>query len=399
MPSTAELRAAARVVHRRTAVIDGTRIFYREAGSPDAPALVLLHGFPTSSHMFRDLIPLVAHRFHVIAPDYPGYGFSDAPDPADFTYTFDHLSDVVERLIDHLGVRKATFYLQDFGGPIGFRIAVRRPELVEALVVQNAVAHVDGVSPALAPLQRYWQDPVANEAGARGMLAAATTRFQYEAGAADPSALAREAWTLDQALLDRPGNDRIQLALLLDYASNLGRFAEWQAYLRTFAPPTLVLWGANDPFFTPAGAEAFRRDLPAARVVLYEGGHFVLEEQATAIAGEILALQERIGRAPAELLWGIAHVEARDGKEAELEQALRHVVAETRKEPGNRHFDLYRGTAAPRRFFIHESWQDEGALQAHFVTAHVQELLGRLGDLAVAPLDLAVARPVDRVRD
>jgi pimeloyl-ACP methyl ester carboxylesterase len=283
------------IVIHRTIAIDGVNIFYREAGPPDGPTVLLLHGWPASSHMFRDLMPQLADRFRLIAPDYPGFGFSDAPGPHEFAYTFDHLADIVEKFVDALGITKASLYVQDYGGPIGFRLASKRPDLIRAIVVQNAVAHLEGVSEALAPLMAYWQDrgPV-NEAAVRGFLARETTIFQYTHGASRPERISPEAYTLDQALLDRPGNDAIQLALFYDYRTNPEHFAQWQQYLRTHKPPMLVVWGKDDPFFTPAGAHAFARDNPNATVKLLDGGHFVLEEAADTIADEIRALADRV---------------------------------------------------------------------------------------------------------
>jgi pimeloyl-ACP methyl ester carboxylesterase len=244
--------------------------------------------------MFRDLIPIVAERYHVIAPDYPGFGFSAAPSPDAYDYTFDRLAQTVEALVDALALANVTLYLHDYGGPVGFRIATRRPELIAGIVVQNAVAHLDGVSEALAPLMRYWSDPSPeNETAVRSMLAPETTLFQYLHGAARPEHVAPESYALDQALLDRPGNDAIQLALLYDYRKNPEHFAQWQAYLRTHQPPMLVVWGANDPFFTTAGAQAYQRDVPAAELRYFDGGHFALEEHHDAIGAAILAMNGR----------------------------------------------------------------------------------------------------------
>ncbi len=283
------------IVIHRTIAIDGVNIFYREAGPPDGPTVLLLHGWPASSHMFRNLMPQLADRFRLIAPDYPGFGFSDAPGPHEFAYTFDHLADIVEKFVDALGITKASLYVQDYGGPIGFRLASKRPDLIRAIVVQNAVAHLEGVSEALAPLVAYWHDrSAANEAAVRGFLARETTVFQYTHGANRPEKISPEAYTLDQALLDRPGNDAIQLELFYDYRTNPERFAEWQDYLRTHKPPMLVAWGQNDPFFTTAGAHAFARDNPNATVKLLDGGHFVLEEAADTIAAEMRALADRV---------------------------------------------------------------------------------------------------------
>jgi pimeloyl-ACP methyl ester carboxylesterase len=287
--------SAPRDVAYRTIAVDGVNIFYREAGPPDGPVVLLLHGWPSSSHMFRDLLPKLADRFHLIAPDYPGFGYSDAPLTSQFTYTFDNFAALVERFVAALGITKLSLYVQDYGGPIGFRLAAKRPDLIRAIVVQNAIAHTDGISENLAPLARYWEDQgVQNEAAVRGFLTFDTTKFQYMHGAAHPERISPDAYTLDQARLDRPGNDAIQLALFLDYRSNPPQFPVWQNYLRTHRPPMLVVWGKNDPFFTPAGADAIARDNPNATVVLVDGGHFALEEYATEIAAEMRALADRV---------------------------------------------------------------------------------------------------------
>ena len=279
---------AASAVTYRTADVDGVKVFYREAGPPDAPTVLLLHGFPTSSHMFRDLLPKLADRYRVIAPDYPGYGFSDAPPIGEFRYTFDRLTDVIERFTEQLGLARYSLYLQDFGGPVGFRLAARRPERVEALIVQNAVAHAEGLSEAMAPARRFWANRNAEtEQAMRGLLTLETTKFQYLHGAARPERISPDSWMLDQALLDRPGNAEIQLALLYDYQHNLARYADWQAYLRERQPPMLIVWGVNDPFFTVAGATAYKRDVPEAELHFFGGGHFLLEEYAAEVAGII----------------------------------------------------------------------------------------------------------------
>jgi pimeloyl-ACP methyl ester carboxylesterase len=289
------LAAAARAeappaVEYKTADIGGLKIFYREAGPPTAPVLLLLHGFPTSSHMYRELIPKLADRFRVIAPDYPGFGHSDAPPQAQFGYTFDKLTDTIEQLTDKLALRRYTLYMQDYGGPVGFRLATRHPERVQALVIQNAVAHAEGLSNALDPAKVFWHNRTPEtEQPIRGLLAAETTKFQYLQGAKNASRVSPDAWAFDQALLDRPGNADIQLALLYDYRTNPPLYAQWQAYLRQHQPKTLVVWGKNDPFFTVAGANAYKRDVPKAEVHLLDAGHFALEEHADAIARRIKA--------------------------------------------------------------------------------------------------------------
>jgi pimeloyl-ACP methyl ester carboxylesterase len=267
--------------------IDGINLFYREAGQPQLPTLVLLHGFPSSSHMFRDLIPHLQDHFHVIAPDYPGFGYSDAPAPADFSYTFDHLADVTEKLIQKLGVKTFALYLQDYGGPVGFRIAARHPQRITGLIIQNANAYMEGISEAMAPIAQYWSDRGGMESAIRGFLTRETTTFQYTHGAGHPERISPDACQHDQALLDRPGNDAIQLELLFNYQTNPPLYPVWQQYFRQHQPRTLIVWGKNDPFFTEPGARAYLRDLPQAELHLLEAGHFALEELHEEIAARI----------------------------------------------------------------------------------------------------------------
>ncbi len=270
--------------HRRT-LVDGVEIFSREAGDPANPTILLLHGFPTSSHMYRNLIPRLADRWHVVAPDLPGFGFSDAPAREDFAYRFDAIARLVERFTETIGLARFAIMVFDYGAPVGFRLALRHPERIAAIVTQNGNAYREGLSEGWNPIQAYWQEPSeANRAALRGFLAAETTRWQYVHGAHDESLVAPEAWTLDQALLDRPGNAEIQLDLFLDYRSNVELYPEIQSYLRTHRPPLLAVWGRNDPFFLPAGAEAFRRDVPGAEVHLLDAGHFALETRGEEIA-------------------------------------------------------------------------------------------------------------------
>ena len=276
--------------HRFATVAD-RRVFYREAGDPALPTILLLHGFPASSHMFRDLIPALADRFHVIAPDYIGFGQSDAPAAAEFRYSFDNLAAHVAGLVDQLGVKSYLLYMQDYGGPVGFRLFADHPERVTGFVIQNANAYLEGVGdlPRQVFLPLWEKRDAASEAAARGFLAAETTKFQYLVGARDPEAVSPDNWTLDQALLDRPGVDAGQLDLLEDYKSNVALYESWHAAFRAHQPKTLILWGKNDPFFIPAGAEAFRRDLPQAKLVWLDAGHFVLDENAAAVAAAIKA--------------------------------------------------------------------------------------------------------------
>lgn len=273
------------------ATVKGRRVFYREAGDPAAPTIVLLHGFPTSSHMYRDLIPALADKFHVIAPDYIGFGQSDAPSTHEFTYTFEALTDHVDGLLDQLGLSHYILYMQDYGGPIGFRLLTRHPERVAGLVVQNANAYLEGVGDM--PKQVFlplWQSRNATtEGAARGFLAAQTTQFQYTVGARNPAAISPDNWTIDQALLDRPGTDAYQLDLLYDYRTNVALYETWHAALRQHQPRTLIVWGKQDPFFIPAGAEAFLHDLPKAHLVWLDAGHFVLDENAAQVAAAIKA--------------------------------------------------------------------------------------------------------------
>lgn len=285
--------------HFRTATIAGTEIFYREAGPQDAPALLLLHGFPTSSHMFRDLIPRLAEQYRVIAPDYPGFGHSGAPSPAEFDYRFDRLADVVEALVDLLGLKSYVLYLQDYGGPVGFRLALRRPERVRGLIVQNAVANAEGWNPEItAPMASFWRERNAEtEKPFADLLKPETTRFQYVHGATRAERLSPDAWTMDQAGLDRPGNREIQLRLLHDYQSNFAAYPAWQRYLAERQPPMLIVWGKNDPFFTLKGVDYLKQQVPGAEVHLFDAGHFALETHASEIAEHIRTFMARL---PAE---------------------------------------------------------------------------------------------------
>lgn len=276
------------ITYQNTA-IEGLNVFYREAGSRDAKTIVLLHGFPSSSHMFRDLIPKLADKFHLIAPDYIGFGYSAHPNVKEFSYTFDNLTKIVETLLfETLGLEKFSIYVQDYGAPVGFRIASQHPDAVEAIVVQNGNAYIEGVSEAFAPFKPFWENRTSEtEAPIRSMLAAETTRFQYMHGVRDASKISPDSYTLDQIFLDRPGNDLVQLNLFHDYQANVALYPKWQAYFRDKQPPTLITWGKNDPFFTVAGAEAFLRDLPKAELHLLDTGHFALEEESEAIAVHI----------------------------------------------------------------------------------------------------------------
>src|SRR5215467_2385307 len=279
--------------------VDGLKIFYREAGANTAPALLLLHGFPTSSHMFRDLIPGLANDYHVVAPDLPGFGFSDAPDRAQFKYTFDHLTDVIDRFTTIVGLTRYAIYVFDYGAPVGFRLATRHPERITAIVSQNGNAYEEGLSQGWNPIQRYWKDPTPeNRAALRDFLKPEATKWQYLHGVPDASLVAPESYTLDSALLARPGNDEIQLDLFLDYASNVALYPTFQEYFRTHRPPLLAMWGKNDPFFLPPGAEAFKRDIPGAVVRFLDTGHFALETHAAEIAAAIRGFLAASGPKP-----------------------------------------------------------------------------------------------------
>jgi pimeloyl-ACP methyl ester carboxylesterase len=273
------------------ATIQGHKIFYREAGLPTNPTIVLLHGFPSSSHMFRELIPQLAGDFHVVAPDYLGFGYSDAPSATEFQYTFDNVTALIEELLfSNLRLKSFSLYVQDYGAPVGFRIASRHPEAVEAIVVQNGNAYIEGISPAFEPLQPFWANRnEETEKAPRSLLTKQTTIFQYTHGAKNPEAVSPDSYTFDQVLLDRPGNDAIQLDLFHDYTSNVALYEAWHAYFRSKQPRTLIVWGQNDPFFTVPGAKAFLNDLPNAELHLIDGGHFLLEEHSQFVAGRIIS--------------------------------------------------------------------------------------------------------------
>ena len=268
-----------------TVKIDGLDIFYREAGDRSKPTILLLHGFPTSSFMFRNLIPRLADNFHVVAPDYPGFGQSSAPDVKRFNYTFDNLANVIDKFTLAVGLKRYAIYVQDYGSPVGFRLAVKNPEKISAIIEQNGNAYLEGLSEAAAPLRLYGEtrDPKMAEA-LRGFLKPETTKFQYTHGAKNLNRISPDTWTHDQALLDRPGNADIQLALFADYSSNVKAYPVWHEYLRKNQPPTLVVWGRNDPFFTLKNIDGFRRDLKEPEIHLLDGGHFALEEYTDEIA-------------------------------------------------------------------------------------------------------------------
>jgi pimeloyl-ACP methyl ester carboxylesterase len=279
--------AASTAVSYHTVSIDGVKVFYREAGPKNAPTLLLLHGFPTSSQMFRNLIPQLADRYHVIAPDYPGYGQSDQPAMDKFTYSFDNLASVMDKFTGQIGLNKYALYVQDYGAPIGYRLAAAHPETITAIVVQNGNAYDEGLdNPFWQPLKDFWKDKSeTNAAKLRPVFEIGATKWQYTEGFRDAAAhVSPDAWMLDQAYLDRPGNKEIQLELFYSYGTNPGHYPEWQAYFRKYQPPMLIVWGKNDKIFPAAGATPYLRDLPKAELHLLDTGHFALEEDGDEIA-------------------------------------------------------------------------------------------------------------------
>jgi len=269
--------------------VQDVNIFYREAGDPQAPAVLLLHGFPTSSHMFRNLIPLLAGDYHVIAPDLPGYGLSDMPDRSAFTYSFDHLAEIIGDFVDQIGLKKFAVYIFDYGAPVGLRVALRFPDRISALITQNGNAYVEGFSTAWEPWQNYWKNPTPeNREACRDALSPKVIRdIQYCHGT-NAELVSPDGYMLDIAYMARPGADENQLDLILDYRSNVALYPKFQEYFRKYLPPTLAVWGKNDPFFLPPGAEAYKRDNPTAKVVFYDTGHFALETHAAEIGQEML---------------------------------------------------------------------------------------------------------------
>jgi pimeloyl-ACP methyl ester carboxylesterase len=267
--------------------VDGLKVFYREAGHADASALLLLHGFPSASHMFRDLIPLLADRFHIIAPDLPGFGQSEMPARSKFSYTFDNIAGVIDRFTEVVGLKRFAIYVFDYGAPAGFRIATKHPDRITAIISQNGNAYEEGLSEGWNPIRAYWKDPSqANREALRAFLAPESTRWQYTHGA-DEAMVSPDGRSLDDFYLARPGADEVQLDLFGDYKSNIALYPTFQAYFRTHKPPFLAVWGKNDPFFLPRGAEAFKRDIPGAVVRFFDTGHFALETHAAEIAAAI----------------------------------------------------------------------------------------------------------------
>jgi pimeloyl-ACP methyl ester carboxylesterase len=286
--------AAPNAISIHHAQVQGVDVFYREAGNTAAPTILLLHGFPTSSTMYRNLIPLLATRYHVVAPDMPGFGFTSVPEQLHYRYSFDQLAGTMTAFTEVLGLKKFAIEVFDYGAPVGWRLATAHPERITAIVTQNGNAYEEGLSDGWNPIQKYWKEPTAeNRAALRGFLGADSVKWQYTHGAPDPSLIDPVAYTVDSALLARPGNDEIQLDLFLDYASNVKRYPEFQAYFRKWHPPLLAVWGKNDPFFLPPGAEAFKRDIPNAEIHFYNAGHFALETNGPEIGAQILAFLDR----------------------------------------------------------------------------------------------------------
>lgn len=274
-----------------TVDVDGTPVFYREAGERSAPSLLLLHGFPTSSHMFRDLIPLLADRFHIVAPDLPGFGHSGMPKKASFA----SIAETIGRFTEVVGLSRFAVYIFDYGAPTGLRMALKNPERITAIITQNGNAYVEGLSDGWNPVRAYWKDPSqANRDGIRSLLTPETTYWQYTHGVADPSVVSPDGYSLDDYYVTRAGAHEVQLDLFLDYASNVALYPEFQAYFRTHQPPLLAVWGNKDPFFLPQGAEAYKRDLPKAEVHFYDTGHFALESHVAEIAPVIAQFLERV---------------------------------------------------------------------------------------------------------
>ncbi len=311
VPVQAKSTSSYEDVKYKTVEINGLDIFYREAGNPDNPTILLLHGFPTSSHMFRDLIPQLADRYHLVAPDYPGYGYSSMPGVDEFEYSFDNVANIVDKFIDKVGLKTYSLYLMDYGAPIGFRIATKHPERVEGLIIQNGNAYVEGIDNNFwEPIQAYWKDRKAvnqgldndwwknvkqaynnpnmtNDEALRFLLTEGATKWQYTNGVRNVETVSPDTWDHVQPLLDRKGNNEIQLEMFYSYGTNPPLYPEWQAYLREHQPPTLIVWGKNDEIFPPAGAHPYKRDLKKVDFHLLDTGHFALEEDGEVIAEHI----------------------------------------------------------------------------------------------------------------
>jgi pimeloyl-ACP methyl ester carboxylesterase len=282
------------VVRYQSEDIDGVKVFYREAGPADAPVVLLLHGFPTSSHMFRNLIPLLADRYRVIAPDYPGFGQSDAPDHTAFEYGFQHYADIVDTLLRRRGIDRFTMYVMDYGAPVGYRLALKDPARVTGLIVQNGNAYEEGLREFWNPLKAYWADhSQKNREALHGLVTLDSTKFQYTDGVRDVSRISPDNWVHDQALLDRPGNRDIQMDLFRDYGTNVPLYPQFQAFFREYQPPTIIVWGKNDTIFPEEGAHPYLRDLPDAALHVLDTGHFALEDKLDEIAPLLLSFLDR----------------------------------------------------------------------------------------------------------
>jgi pimeloyl-ACP methyl ester carboxylesterase len=291
------LRSNRRSTSYHTIDIDGLKIFYREAGPADAPAVLMLHGFPSSSRMWEPLLRLLADKYHLIAPDYPGFGHSSAPSPSDFAYTFDNLSEVTDALVTRLGITSYVLLMQDYGGPVGFRLALSHPERVCAMIIQNAVSHEQGLSPLWEARKKYWEDPVHELKNLKANFTSfEATRQRHVGSSPHPERYDPDTWTDEYAFLTRPGQTDIQATLFLDYRTNVASYARWQKWLREVQPPMLVVWGKYDPSFTMAGATAYAKDVPEAEVHILEAGHFALDEAADEIAGLVRDFLERRAR-------------------------------------------------------------------------------------------------------
>nr|WP_315032459.1 alpha/beta hydrolase [uncultured Chryseobacterium sp.] len=282
-------------IHYRNIKVNDLNLFYREAGSSESPTILLLHGYPTSSHMFRNLIPILSKQYHVIAPDIPGFGYSDAPDHQQFAYTFDNLAATIQSFVEVMKMKRFAVYIFDYGAPVGLRLAMNNPEKITGIISQNGNAYEEGLSKEWNPIQKYWQEPSkANRLALKGFVSKEATWFQYHEGVSDISLIAPEAYTLDQKFLDRPGNIEIQLDLVRDYRTNVALYPKFHEYFRKYQPKLLLVWGNKDPYFLPAGAEAYKKDIPNATLKFYNTGHFALETHATEIGAEILEFMKTL---------------------------------------------------------------------------------------------------------
>lgn len=287
-------QAAGLQVHHRFEQVGDVKVFYREAGAPDAPAVLLLHGYAASSFMYRNLIPMLADKYHVLAPDLPGFGFTEAPARGKYAYTFDQLARTIDQFTRQLKLDRYAIQVFDYGAPVGWRLAAAHPDRITAIVSQNGNAYEEGLGQGWAPIQRYWKEPSqANREALRDFPTPASIEWQYLEGVPDKTLVAPDAIALESHLVSRPGNAEVQLDLLLDYASNVEKYPAFQAYFRQYQPPLLAVWGKNDPFFLPAGAEAWKRDIPGADVRFYDTGHLALETHGVEIGGVIRAFLDR----------------------------------------------------------------------------------------------------------